>query len=240
MAFEDRKTWLLVGSALSAERFFDPALRLAIDHGWRTATSNGGWQLFTTTPFKGEALGWIVPDWFWLSDHEACAMPAHRRALRLMRSLGTKLVTAELRDPALYQVRGLGEPDAISPAPTPGSDRRHPYVPGEWCRPKYSGLMLLQWVLNTQSPARVILVGYDGYGSKPDQIVRETIDGRLGKTSGWNDTLSIIAPFVQSCVDALAGTEFVICGRPAWCFDPTVARENLTILHDPTELEALA
>lgn len=131
-----------------------------------------------------------VPDWMFLSDH--VAIERHQETAKAFIESGAMLITTSER---LELCLDLGLTTAIHYMPR--SKARHPHNPGDFCRPRYSGLMLMEFVLNVIHPRRLWLAGYDGY---------------------QNDALtpSIIQPFVQSCIDTHPGCKLCFMAQPLY------------------------
>lgn len=176
--------WLIIGGGPSRVRWADA---MNGEGRVRVACANAGIDVCRDAG--------LYTQWVWLSDPVAIARYAG--SVRDMRERGTQLVTS---DTAVINIETAGLTVDLA-FHTPAIAGRHPFVYRSWCRPMFSGLMLLQAVVNTQDVREVALAGFDGYAAGE-------------KNHG--DTEGIIRPFMQSMVEALPRVRFVWVAEPRY------------------------
>lgn len=222
-------TWAVIGGGPSAPEYFDAALRCA--DTW--ITCNSGWQLFAA--HRGQAGlyadqllgGRVLPHVYYLRDERAWQL--HGRAVAFMRDFGVRVVTLQRASASRWAAAIDGRDEVLALATSGAQDDC--FVQGKWVHPRLSGLFILQYALN-HGARRVILVGLDGYASKPKRIVPDGFDGRAGNAGGQELTAQWIRPFTQSCVEARADARFVVCGRPRY----RIEGPNVRHVTDPAAL----
>ena len=211
-----RDVWLVVGASPGIEMYYAalcPMLsRLA------TITSNAGARLFAQ-PYR--------PDFYWVSDPAAVSLFAG--VARDLQRRGTKLIGVTRPVPGSQRPQ-VYRPDVVVPLPHRGGGPL-PFTPGRWVHPRLSGLLCLQYALHAGARA-VVLAGMCGYASTRAVQVVDEVDGRLGPRGGNEYNGKWIAPFVQSCIDALPAVRFVVCGRPLY----ELRGPNMKVLDSPDQV----
>lgn len=168
----DGVDWMLIGGGPSRDQ---------VRVGWpwgrrclRVGATNGG--------IKEAMMIDVVPALIWLSDQTA--IDAYRYRSQRFQGQGSHVLTA----------RGAC-PWADENIPIE-RDRATTYQPDRWGACRFSGLMLMQYVLNRSArPLRLWLAGYDGYGDQ------------------WDAAL--IRPWMES-VERLPGVEVAYAAPPRW------------------------
>lgn len=201
------RTWMIVGSSPSASAFIDAALAAHPDATLITANAGIG-LLVSAVPTR-----W--PHHYWLSDHVACV--DYARWKRAARAQGTIIYTLD-RTPYGLTQRGMQDADVFLQLDEPVDGPAH-YEPGGRTHPRLSGLICLQYAAECLPilagvSHRIVLVGFDGYVSTPDQLQVDNFDGRLGKAAGAEQTRTLIEPFVRTLVAARRDIDFTLYGRP--------------------------
>ena len=223
----DQKTWLIVGSGLSAPEYFDALVdRLCpvVGPSATTITCNAGIHLFWTR--EGAPL---PPTYYWLSDAKACEL--FGRYARVAQAEGTKIVTARRNESGL-DIRGLGNADMLVDLPERGPGFL-PFTPGSYVHARFSGLIITQFALN-MGATRVVWCGFDGYRSSPGAgIVQETFDGRTGKPKGHEHTQTWLGPFMQSVIYGCPHATFFFFGKPRY----RLTGRNLTVIRAPRDMD---
>jgi hypothetical protein len=213
-------TWLVLGSSPSAPRFYDALWPAA----WRmtTITTNSGWQMMLVA----DTCLPTVPDYYFLSD--PVAIELHARAARYMQKRGTTIIAKQ----SAAQGLGIGLDDSqILRVPLADYAERGDWTPGQYLNGRCSGAICLQHAVNAGA-REIYLVGMDGYASQGKQIVRDSFDGRVGKSSGKTITDSWYAPLIQSIVAATPHIRYIVCGKPRY----ELAGSNVSIINDPNQL----
>ena len=138
----------------------------------------------------------LKPTWVFLAD--SIAIARHRNmAANFSGDNGTQLIGTWRSGTEHCRMNGLTVTHVLKPE----RSVRGPHIPGTYCKPRFSGLMLLEWILNTQKPTQLVLAGYDGYGAG-------TVD------CGYNTTL--IQPFMQSCIERHPECQFQFVAPPLY------------------------
>jgi len=210
-------TWLVVGSALSAPRYFDQALALADV----TITCNAGIYLWLTADPPA------IPTYYWLSDSQACEL--FPRCRRFVQKRGSKIITLA-RSPGGLAIRDLDSADLLLDLPE-RPELGPAFIRGQWIHPVLSGLICLQFALN-HGPGKLICVGMNGYKSKPGEATPDTFDGRSGKPNASMHTREWIQPFTQSAVSACPDVKFIFAGKLQY----ELTGRNVVMVDDPAAL----
>jgi hypothetical protein len=224
-------TWWIHGSAPGGEAFFEAALGACLRTDIaRMITCNAGLVEFLCHYSRN-----LCPDYYWLQDGKAIEL--YGRYAKVAAELGAKILTHRpVHIESLLGIAAEGV-DLVNPYEMPLR-----YIPGRYQHVTLSGLLCLQWVANHALPGdTVILTGMTGYSSTPDQVTRDTFDGRMGKAGHLAHNTERIAPFTRSVCEQLTDVRFVFCGKPHRVFGPNPADvpANVEVCATPAVFEAL-
>lgn len=151
----------------------------------------------------------ITPEIIWLSD--GVAVRRHAEAANAARRHGARLITSLPSDDHLQRA-GLAPPDErvriITAAQRPASAWKHPYN-----RRRFSGLMLLEWVVREMQPASVLLCGFDGYPPG---------------TQDYGFTQTIIEPLLREMIDTETHIQFTFVRPPTFAVSDRARVQKLT------------
>lgn len=173
--------WLIVGGGPSAARHnWVPWIRE--DPNIAVVATNRGCDFCAQAKLRPAAV--------WLSDPVAVGL--WTGLCRRWQPQGTWLITCVQGRDALAAAGLI--PEVICPIDM----RRKLYAPDAWSAPRFSGMMLLQWVLNAHRPREVILAGCEGY--PPEE---EALSWRIGE---W----------LQSVVEAFPELRVAVLGEPTY------------------------
>ena len=188
--------WLVVGSAPGVETYY-AALRPLLPRV-QSITCNAGGKLYLP-PDR--------PDYYWLSDPKA--VPAFASVGQALQARGTRIISARMPDR-----RSPLHADLVVDLPHRGGHFQA-FRPKTWIHPRLSGLLCVEYALLAGAGA-VAMIGFRGYSSTWLDRKVDEFDGRLGPPGGSQYNKNWIAPFLQSCVDALPGVRFIMGGRPLY------------------------
>lgn len=194
--------WLVCGSSPLAR---SSMLRALTDYKPQiTITCNGGHRLFDSR------TGLTHPVFYFLSDSKACEMYA-TDAWYMQERFGTMVLTPRRLDSAIRQ-RGLTKADQF--LRTDASAETCAHTPGVYAAQPMSGLYMLDIALN-RGARTVLIVGYDGYRSRPGEIVVDYFDGRSGIERSESHNARM-AKYLASAVAARPEVRFVMYGSPQY------------------------
>ena len=146
----------------------------------------------------------IRPDWYFLSDRNACREWAV--VARAYQRLGTRLVTLGRLQSALAE-RDVEHFDRFVPL----SD-----LPSYAFN--FSGAFCVEWA--SLQARRVLLVGHDGYRStKSGPTCVDYYDQRHGTPGQAEQTRDVLAPLLRKIADNAPDVEFRQYGRPWYRID---------------------
>lgn len=95
-----------------------------------------------------------------------------------------------------------------------------------------TGGHLLQHAVNLGAK-KVVLVGFDGYKSRPGHLQPDTFDGKFGPSYGESHTKQWYGPGIQQVINACPDVVFEFYGRPTF---PIVGK-NVAVCRSPEEME---
>ena len=202
--------WLVVGSSPSVIETFPFAL--AEHKGACTITANAGILIFK------EYNRW--PNYMVMIDQRASEM--FRFHVRLAQVEGTRLVTSNWASKAIEEAKLTA--DVVLNVP---EEREYKFYRDRYTDPLLSGLLSCQFAIQGGAK-RLVLIGMDGYHDWNWEPKVETFDGRLGDCNGREKTRVVVAPFMQSMLDACPDVEFVQYGKPRY----QLTGDNFTLM-DP-------
>ncbi len=165
--------WLIIGGGESAA--------LPWPNRVKVGATNGGIMLCRE---RG-----IVPDLIWLSDPTAISMYADitRDCLRM----GAQLVSVA---PAMKSLHEHDIGYLVHLCPVKNDTPRNGDADG-WCRVRFSGLMLLQWIVLTLNPTRITLAGFDGYGDEWDRkVIKPWLEKAIHSTADRIEWCALAMP----------------------------------------------
>lgn len=206
----DSGVWAVIGSSLSRPQFFLRAVRYA-DH---SITTNDGINEFLGSMYRN-----LYPDYYLLNDQVACQLYG-RYAQTARQCGGTQILSPDRQITAMVH-EGV-RPDDVLPVRWDLGEGR--YRPGDYTAVRASGLYCLQFAVH-QGASTVLLLGHEGYASKPGQILADNCGGVLGHDKQGDRTLSHMAPFLHSVIESCPHVRFVFCGKP-----------HLMLAPDPDEI----
>lgn len=151
----------------------------------------------------------ITPEIVWLSD--GVAMRRHAEAANILRARGARLITCLPSDDHVKRA-GLAPADervrVVTTASRPARAWTQPYT-----RRRFSGLMLLEWVVRETHPTSVLLCGFDGYPPG---------------TQDYGFTQTIIEPLLRDMMECERHIQFAFVRPPTFAVSDKARVQMLT------------
>ena len=212
-------TWLVVGSGPSAPDFLQMAQAERPD---KTITCNYGTEL--------------IPDPNYYLLYENLAIELFKDHFRAMREQhGTKLVAPVLKAKRPKLAFKTLRAECIIEHRAAKSSGRDQYRRGHYLAAGFAGSLMVQFALENKAH-RLLIVGMEGYRSKPNRAVVDTFHGRKGLYNFSDITQRIYAPIMRQIVAAWPEVDFVFYGPLSYEIDgPNVTKQIDPIYPVPTD-----